>query len=237
MITFQDKKILIIVAHGDDEVLNAGGLILGIADEAKCIDILIISKRYSRESNSFDLYKAKKSDKKNNYLSKTLGIHNITYWEASMHDDNLTVTDAKDVIELFLKNKSKTKVKYYDIVINHDYCDFNQTHRVVAEAGMIAFRTYSNQTPQLYMTHCCTMNSVINQLHFKMSFDPNFFYPITESTLQKKYNWLKYLYPDQITPYRNMSALKRMHDGYLGFRDFLELSEKFRIVFYLQTVK
>jgi len=171
------KKILVIAAHPDDEILGCGGTIAKYVKEKKfSAHALILAEGLTaREKNTskrskkyFDkLYlSAKKS-------SKIIGYSSLEIID--FPDNKLDTVAMLDVVKIIEKKISKIKP---NIVFTHFNGDLNIDHQIVSNAVLIATRPVQNQSvKKIYAFE--TLSSTEWSFATKGEFSPNFFVNIS----------------------------------------------------------
>jgi len=137
-------KILVVVAHPDDEIIGCGGTIARHIKAGDSVYVCIIaegcSARYADENMQlYNIQKLEEEKKKRTEgakkAAKILGIKNVY-----LHDlpnqrlDTVPILTINKIIE-----KHVNKIKP-DIVYTHTFHDTNKDHRIVYESTYIASR-------------------------------------------------------------------------------------------------
>ena len=136
----KNRRILIIAAHPDDEVLGCGGVIAKYAFLGASINILFITggitSRYNLPSHQMDdelLINRQNAIAANKILGVPEG--NIHFLE--FEDQKL---DAIPLLDLSVSIKGYLSELKPDTVYCHHYGDYNKDHRIVFEAVLHACR-------------------------------------------------------------------------------------------------
>ena len=135
MMQFKNKKVLIVVAHPDDETIGCGGLIAKLnKKKSKVFAIYLSDGRSAREkkenNNSLVL-------KESSEAAKILGFKWLNDFCGKFEDQKLDKQSLLSIIKVIEKVKNKIKP---DLIITHSKSDLNRDHRIVYEAVVTAFR-------------------------------------------------------------------------------------------------
>jgi LmbE family N-acetylglucosaminyl deacetylase len=176
-----DKRILVVAAHPDDEVLGCGGTIAKRVEEGYSVYAMILGEGItsrdrvrSRKKRGRDIGRLKDSASRANAL---IGVKKIF-----MHDfpDNRFDTAALlDIVKAVEKVKAGISP---DIVYTHHKNDLNLDHAVTYRAVLTAFRPQGEEKArEIYSFE--TPSST--EWNFPATFSPNVFEDIT-ATIKKK---------------------------------------------------
>ena len=180
------KKILVIAAHPDDEVLGCGGTMARLSKEGYIINILIVAEGITSRDKDRNV-KAKTKDilKLRNAArssAKVLGARSINFLD---HPDNRL--DTVPLLDIVKDIESSIKKFKPDIVFTHSENDMNIDHSIVNRATLTACRPLPNSiVKKLYAFE--VLSSTEYNPYSK--FQPNYFVNI-EKFMDKKINALK----------------------------------------------
>lgn len=133
------KKILVIAAHPDDEVLGCGATMAKHSLKGDKVNVVILSEgitsrdnQHNREKYSQELSElAKSAQKANNILGvSSLSLHNFP----DNRMDSIDRLDIIKIVEEFLKQYEP------EIIYTHHAGDLNIDHRLIHEAVVTACR-------------------------------------------------------------------------------------------------
>ena len=185
-------KILVIVAHPDDEILGVGGTMLKhvkMGDKIRVIYLAtgITSRRGKFHQNVSNYQSEEKLDKtmkqqignlrkdaKN--ACKTLKVNDISFYD--FPDNEMDSISLLKIIKTIEKEIEKTKP---DRIYTHHKNDLNIDHRIVFNATLTACRPINKKTPDVYRFDVPSST----EWNFLNTFSPNYFVNI-EKELQKK---------------------------------------------------
>lgn len=218
------KKILIIVAHTDDESFGCGGLIKKLSLNKNKISVISFTNGVgSRLNNSErEIKKRKMSSIK---ASKILGFN----WLAQYNypDNQLDTVSLLEIIQAIEKHKKKFKPH---VVITHNFSDLNVDHRKVAEATITAFRPEPNEKLEQLLTFEVPSSTDFRVLKNKKNFLPNYFVDI-DKYFSFKIKAIK-CYKNEIRPYphsRSITGIKNLNKT-RGNQCGLKCAEAFELV-------
>ena len=163
------KKILVIAAHPDDEVIGMGATIKKLSDKNH-IDLCIVSEGATAQYKNKKMIQIRQESCKKS--GKILGISNIIF---------LDFPDMKlDTIPHLEINKSLERViakMKPDIIYTTPYNDLNKDHKIVFESTLVASRPLSSSVKEIL---CYELPGLT-----KKPFKPNVYVDISEQLTQK----------------------------------------------------
>mgnify|MGYP003974926589 FL=1 len=177
------EKILVIVAHPDDEGLGCGGYISKFLYDKKFRVIFIgegTTCRFKKNEHSKNIIKEIKSREK--CAVKALNILGIKDFHFYHHPcgrfDSVDILDINKLIENEISTFKPNKI------ITHNSDDCNNDHRIVSRSVSMATRpSPHNEFLKTVMTFEILSSTEWN---FEKSFQPNYFVEINEANLKKK---------------------------------------------------
>ena len=220
-----NKKILVVVAHPDDEVLGCGGTILKYINEGYKIDLITLTDGVS----SRNLEKQKNTIEKRIRLeallksSKILGIKNIL--NLDFPDNKLDSVPILDIIQPIEKKIIKFKPGK---IITHFDNDLNKDHNIVSKAIQTICRPIAPfKINEILFFE--VLSSTEWHLNKKNSFVPNKFIDIAKTINKKICAFKCYKREIQKFPHsRSIEGIKTIAK-YRGMMSGLKYSEAFII--------
>ena len=218
-----NKRVLVIVAHTDDESFGCGGFIkkLSLTNNVKAISFTNgIGARGNQKISDLKL-RQKASFK----ASKILGFEWIQQYNYA--DNELDKVSLLEIIRVIEINKKKFKPH---IILTHNFSDLNIDHRKIAEATLTAFRPEPKETLELFLTFEIPSATDYRVLRNKKNFMPNYFVNI-EKFIDKKIKAIK-CYKNEIKKYphsRSILGIKNLNK-LRGNQSGLKYSEAFEII-------
>ncbi|MFX1256286.1 MAG: PIG-L deacetylase family protein [Promethearchaeota archaeon] len=196
----KNKKILIIAAHPDDEVLGCGGTIAQLA-AGNTIHALILVDRITSRKTIIPESELKELRETTLKAHEVLGIKH-TYFE-NFPDNSF---DKVSLLEIVKKIDEYVKRINPDIIFTHHYGDLNIDHRLTFEAVLVICRPQPTfHHPDIY---CFEIPSSTEWQVFTCEnmFKPNIFIDIS-STIEKKIEVLK-IYKNEMRDYPHSRSIK-----------------------------
>ncbi len=224
-----NKKILIIAAHPDDEVLGCGGTTAKFVEKGNKVYTLILGEGItSRDEQRATLRRDKelkelKRQVKN--ANKILGVKKTFIFD--FPDNRFDTVPLLDIIK---KIESVKNEVLPDVIFTHHHGDLNIDHRITFEAVMTAFRPIRGEnTKEIYsfeVPSSTEWNAPISSTYFI----PNYFVDISK-TLELKIRAMKE-YKSEIRGYphpRSPEAIK-IYAKRWGIQAGLQAAEAFEII-------
>lgn len=177
------EKVLIIVAHPDDEVLGCGGYLSKYRNK-KDFKIIFIGEgtscRYEKsQSNSKIKHEISKRQKQSIKCLKYLGIKNYVFYNMPCgRFDTVDIIDINKIIEKEINKFKPNKI------FTHNSNDCNNDHRIINRSVMMASRPIViNQ----FLKDIVVFETISStEWNFETQFTPNYFEILTEKHLNNK---------------------------------------------------
>ena len=180
------KKILIIAAHPDDEILGCGGTIAKLASEGSEVYTIILGEGVTARDEK---RKGKKREKDVKCLKEDaykanaiIGVKDIFVYD--FPDNRFDTVAFLDIVKVIEKVKEKIKP---DIIYTHYSNDLNIDHRITYNAVLTASRPIKGNTVKEIYSFEVPSSSEWN---YPCVFNPNTFVDIT-GTIEKKAKGMK----------------------------------------------
>lgn len=220
----QNKRILIIVAHSDDESFGAGGLIKKLSlNKNKITAISFTNGIGSRSKNNIN--EIKKRQKSSIEASKILGFKWLAQYDYP--DNQLDKISLLEIIKIIEKHKKQARPQ---IVLTHNFSDLNIDHRKIAEATLTAFRPEPKEKLEQLITFEVPSATDFRILKNTKNFLPNYFINI-EKFLKFKIKAIK-CYKQELKKYphsRSINGIKNLNK-LRGNQSGLKYAEAFEII-------
>lgn len=202
------ERILVVVAHPDDEVLGCGATIARAVDEGKRVDVMVLCFRH--------LYTEFVE------AQHILGYQKYIETPIKVHDNEF---DAVPLYKLIVEIERAIQVCDPDTLITHGPGDVNQDHRRVYEAARVAGRFLPDSSLRSFLTM-----EVPSTTEQGAGFQPNYFVTISGRHWSRKLAALeKYTSEERSFPHPRsptaIAALARHRGSTVG----AWLAEAFRV--------
>lgn len=217
------NKVLVCVAHSDDETFGCGGTIAKHVSKGDKVYCISFTDGVSSRKNT-KLSDIKKREVSKNKASKILGFKWIKT-KTVFEDNKLSFNNLLDITKIIEISKKKIKP---NIIYTHFADDLNIDHRVVAEATLTAFRPIKNNFEKIFSFE---VPSATDYRYFKKKqFNPNFINDITKFWKIKKKAILAYKKELQKFPNsRSLYGIETL-SKYRGSQNGLNYAEGFILV-------
>lgn len=218
------KKVLVIAAHPDDEILGVGGTIYKYTKKGDEVYVYIVTDGSSTqyEGNSEILEKKKEEAKKANFK---LGVKEIIF--GNLPDMKLDTISHVQINKEISKVIEKIKPQ---IVYTHHYGDLNKDHQEVYKSTLVACRPYNSSVKELYLYEILS-SSEWGEMSSQIK--PMLFQKLTKEELRLKIEAMKeyeselrnYPHPRSLEGIMNLSKFR----GQMISEEYAEVFEIVRI--------
>ena len=167
------NKILVIVAHPDDEVLGCGGTMARLAEEGNIVYTFILSEGITSRDKIIckeqELGILRESAKKANDI---LGVKKVFFHD--FPDNRFDTIPLLDIVKEIEKVKDKIKP---DIIFTHYKGDLNIDHQITYKAVITATRPMTGETAkEIYSFEVLSST----EWAYPTTFSPDVFYDISK---------------------------------------------------------
>ena len=221
------RKILVIAAHPDDEVMGLGGTIARFSDEGVECHLLIVtdgsSAQYRASDHLQDIIDAKKEETKN--CANVLGFKSIHYGELpDMRLDKTLHIQINQVIEKVIDEVRP------DTVFTHFWGDVNRDHQEVYKSTLVVVRPVKGQVVKELYCYKVPSSTEWTPNKADTMFMPNYFVNI-EKYAEQKYKAFscystelrEYPHPRSVQHLREIDTAAGLRVGLLAAEEFVML--------------
>ncbi len=182
----RNKKVLIVVAHPDDEVLGPGATMnLLISDYEVNTRVVIlgegITSRYDNKIDNRPNNKLRVHHRNVNESQKVIGYHSISIY--NFPDNRFDSVALLDIIKVIEKEKEIFKP---DVIFTHHGGDLNIDHQKTFEAVMTACRPLVEEKVKNIITFEVPSSTEWCSSANPNKFSPNLFIEVSENNISKK---------------------------------------------------
>ncbi len=204
-------KILIVVAHPDDEILGVGGTIAKHIIKGDEVYVLILAEGKSsrfKSYNDFDPVILENFKHESDLALKTIGVKN--YELLNLESNRLDRYDLLDIIKIIEDRISKIRPQ---VIYTHYYNDLNLDHEIIARAVVTAARPLHGTTVNKILMFE-TLSSTEYGAGLQRYMVPNYIVDISE-TLETKVQAFQYYSSESQAQNRPRSATMIRHNAEL----------------------
>ncbi len=227
----RNKKVLVVVAHPDDELLGLGGTLNKLVTQYNStIKVVILGEGITSRSDERNPEKWENELKKHRSNIKS-AQQTIGYQELSIHqlaDNRFDSVDLLDIVKIVEKEKKEFSPDY---IFTHHGGDLNIDHQRTFEAVITATRPMENENVKGIFTFETPSGTEWRASSDPKHFIPNVFISISESNLASKIKGMEF-YDFEKRPFphpRSPEALKIVAQRY-GIQVGVNYAEAFMII-------
>ena len=220
------KKILIIAAHPDDEIMGCGGTAARLVKEGDEVYTMILGEGITsrdearqREKREEEILRLKKQVHSAN---NTIGVKDVFIYD--FPDNRFDSVPLLDIVKVIEKVKARLKP---DILFTHYEKDLNIDHRITFQAVLTAARPTVDETvKEIYSFEVLSST----EWKFPLSFSPDCFFDIS-GTIDLKVKAMEQ-YKSELREYphpRSIKGIRRNAENW-GMKVGLPCAEAFKLV-------
>ena len=218
------KKVLVIAAHPDDEVLGMGGTIAKLVKNGGNVDVLIVtdgsSSQYRDSDHLAEIIEAKKKETRN--CADRLGVRDIYYGE--LPDMKLDTTPHIRINRVIEDVIDKVQP---DTVFTHFWGDVNCDHQNVYKSTLVAVRPVMGQVVKELYCYRVPSSTEWTPNKADTMFMPNYFVDIVPYAEQKYAAFACYSTELRDYPHPRSVQYLRENDKVVGLRVGMLAAEEF----------
>jgi len=228
---FHHKKILVVVAHPDDELLGLGATMHKLIHEQNCtIRAIILGEGITSRADARnpEVWKKELEEHRKNIhqAQECIGYESVGIY--SFADNRFDSIDLLDIIKVIEKEKAAFQP---EIIFTHHGGDLNIDHRHTFEAVITATRPMAHEKVHTIITFETPSGTEWQASSDPKRFIPNLFFEISESNLQAKIKGMEaYTYEKRRFPHPRSPKALRILAQYRGITIGKELAESFQII-------
>jgi LmbE family N-acetylglucosaminyl deacetylase len=202
----QKKRIMIVVAHPDDELLGLGATMNKLINEYQVIThVVILGEGITSRSDvrDADKWKAELEQHRLNIKNAqaAIGYHSVSIYDLA--DNRFDSVDLLDIIKIVEKEKSEFKP---DVIFTHHGGDLNIDHQRTFESVITSCRPMQYEQVKCIITFETPSGTEWRSPTDPRHFLPNLFFEVSEENVNAKiigmesYEFEKRPYPHPRSP-------------------------------------
>src|SRR5271169_1266371 len=209
-----EKRLLIVAAHPDDEILGCGGTVARLIEEGYEAYSLVLGEGITSRDNKRDQGKRsaaiKQLKKQVSKANKIIGIKEVFAYD--FPDNRFDTLPFLDIVKLVEKLKDRIKP---DLIFTHFEKDLNIDHRIAYQAVITATRPSPTEAVRgIYSFEILSST----EWNWPLSFSPDVFFDIKNSINKKIEAMSKYKSELRDFPHpRSLKGIK-LNAEYWGMR-------------------
>jgi len=221
--SFSNKKILVIVAHADDEAIGCGGTLLKHNDNGDDIRIIYMTDGVAARGDNNGASKIRLSAQQ----EACKQLNTSKYYNFNFPDNRMDQVPLIDVTQTIEKIASEYQP---DIIYTHHGGDLNVDHRIVHQAVLTACRPQPNSSIEKILSFEVNSSTEWASSSMSSTFIPNYFVDMTNYQSDKQHLLEKY--QEEMKPYPHtrsfeaISYLNKVRGSSVG----VESAEAFMLI-------
>lgn len=206
---FQNKKIMFVVAHPDDEVLGCGGFINRLVmNESSSVKVVILGEGLTARDATRD-DKARSSDLSEHrecikQAQARLGYHHLSIHQ--LPDNRFDGVELLDIVKIVENEKDSFSPDY---VFTHHGGDLNVDHRISFQACLTACRPMAGENVSGLFTFKTPSASEWSFDLDSAGFRPNLFIELQEKEIKAKLDAMSF-YKFEVREFPHPRSLKAL---------------------------
>ncbi len=227
----KNKRLLVVVAHPDDELLGVGATLNKLVNEYNTnIKVVILGEGLTSRDEKRDTQKRKdelKQHRENiNNAKKAIGYSDLSVYQ--LPDNRFDSVDLLDIVKIIENEKNNFKPDY---IFTHHGGDLNIDHQKTFESVITATRPMENENVKGIFTFETPSGTEWRASSDPRHFIPNVFVEVSQANVDAKikgmesYEFEKRKYPHPRSP----EALKILAQRY-GIQIGVNFAEAFMLI-------
>lgn len=219
-----EKRVLVVVAHPDDEILGCGGFLAKCSRENNFhLHVSFLSHGIGSRGN-WSLQNKIVKEKQAVDALEMVGVKQV-HWAAALLKDNCF--DEINLLQIIKQVENAIRLIEPHIILTHYRDDLNIDHRITYQAVLTATRPYSFKVEEIYSFEVPSST----EWNYPTKFSPNVFYSLEKGdVIKKEIAFAKY--KDEVREYPHPRSMNGIWTNaeYWGMKSGAKYAEAFELV-------
>ena len=231
MLNFKNKRILVVVAHPDDEVLGLGATMFTLINDYDCnVRAVILGEGITSRAEERDVAKWQNELETHRLnirsAQRAIGYESIGIYD--FPDNRFDSIQLLDLIKVIEKEKSEFKP---EVIFTHHGGDVNIDHQRTFEAVITASRPMAGEAVKTIITFETMSGTEWRASSDPKQFIPNLFFGVSEQALAAKTKAMEsYEFERRSYPHPRSPEALRIRAQMWGVANGLDFAEAFQII-------
>lgn len=227
----RNSKILLVVAHPDDEILGPGATMYRLIREYNCtVRVIILGEGITSrsEKRNVKLWEDQLKTHRANIecARKIIGYESLGIYD--FPDNRFDTVALIDLIKVIEKEKNQFTP---NVIFTHHGGDVNIDHQRTFEAVITAVRPIENETVNVVITFETMSGTEWRASSDPKHFIPNLFIEVTNEGIQAKIEAMEsYEYERRLFPHPRSKEALKIRAQMWGVANGVEFAEAFQII-------
>ena len=223
------SKVLVIVAHPDDELLGLGGTIQKLKFQFDClIRVIILGEGITSRGNEIDQNLKKLEIHKKNIeeAKKIIGYDQLKLYD--LPDNKFDTIPLLTIIKIIETEKNEFDP---DIIFTHHLGDVNIDHQITFNSVNVAFRPQPNEKFKAILTFETPSGTEWIPSNDNRKFNPNIFVELNETQIENKIRAMEcYFFEKREHPHPRSPEALKVRAKMWGIANGVKYAEPFQLI-------
>lgn len=227
----KNKKIMVVVAHPDDELLGLGATMHRLIKQFNVIThVIILGEGITSRAEKRDAakWKAELEVHKSNIYSaqKIIGYHSVSIYD--LPDNRFDTIALLDIIKIIEKEKTAFQP---EVIFTHHNGDLNIDHQKTFEAVIASCRPMPEEKVKTIITFETPSGTEWQASSDSRHFSPDLFFEVSEEDIKSKITGMEnYIFEKRGYPHPRSAQALKIHAQNWGITIGKEFAEAFYLV-------
>jgi LmbE family N-acetylglucosaminyl deacetylase len=228
---FREKKVMLVVAHPDDELLGLGATMHKLIHEQQCqIHVVILGEGITSRADSRNakLWEKELATHRENIKNAqaAIGYHSVSIYD--FPDNRFDTVALLDIIKVIEKEKANFKP---EVIFTHHGGDVNIDHQRTFESVITACRPMSHEHVKTIITFETPSGTEWRPSSDPRHFIPNLFVSVSIDNLEAKIKGMEsYEFEKRAFPHPRSPEALKIRAQMWGVANGVILAEAFQVI-------